>query len=75
MTIDTYNKIKRGLAISAFLPVPLNGSFKSFIRLIASSILKPNNVKYKDLYQLHLLKNEAYYYVLKHAMELITKLK
>ena len=75
MTIDTYNKIKRGLAISAFLPVPLNGSFKSFIRLIASSILKRDNVKYKDLYQLHLLKNESYYYVLKHALELLTQRK
>lgn len=73
MTLETFKKIKRSLAISVFLPIPLSGSFKDFFRMLASYILKRNKSKYKDLYQLHLLKNETYYYVIKNAIEIKTR--
>ena len=72
MTRETFKKIKRSLSISVFLPVPLSGQFKDFFRMLVSQILKRNKAKYKDKYQLHLLKNETYYYVIKNALELKT---
>lgn len=73
MVIREFNRIKRGLAVSVFLPVPLSGSFKDFFRMFASVLLKKNKVKYKDLQQLHLLKNETYYYLIKNGLELISE--
>jgi hypothetical protein len=73
MTREAFRKIKRSLAISVFLPVPLSGKFNDFFRLLASVVIRRNKIKYKDLYQLHLLKNETYYYVIKNAMELKTR--
>lgn len=70
MTLEAFKKIKRSLAISVFLPVPISGKFKDFVRMLFSSVLNRNKVKYKDKYQLHLLKNETYYYVIKNALEL-----
>ncbi len=75
MTLETFKKIKRSLAISVFLPVPLSGQFKDFFRMLASFILTRTKAKYKDKHQLHLLKNETYYYVIKNALELNTARK
>jgi len=70
MIEEAYNGIRKNLALSVFLPVPLSGKFKDFIRMFVSHIFKRNYIKYKDLYQLHLLKNETYYYVIKNALEI-----
>jgi hypothetical protein len=70
ITLRAFQKIKKSLAISVFLPVPLSGGFIDFFRMLASLLLKRNKIKYKDLYQLHLLKNETYYFVIKNALEL-----
>jgi poly-gamma-glutamate synthesis protein (capsule biosynthesis protein) len=68
MTEEIFKKIRRGIAISIFLPVPLNGSFKDFLKMFVSLILRRSKIKYKDLYQLHLLKNETYLFVIKNAL-------
>lgn len=72
MIEDIFKKIRRGIAISVFLPVPLNGSFKDFLKMFVSFILRRSKINYKDLYQLHLLKNETYLFVIKNALAQIT---
>ncbi len=75
MVTEVYNKIRRRLAISTFLPVPLNGKFSHFCRLLLSRIIKGSKIRYKDLNLLHLLKNETYLYVIKNALEILTESK
>lgn len=75
MIDEVYRKIRRRLAISTFLPVPLNSSFKDFTRLVMSKLTKRRNARYKDLNLLHILKNETYYYVIKNALEMNTRRK
>lgn len=75
MVTEVYGKIKRRLAISSFLPVPLNGRLKDFFRLLVSGIVRRGRTSYKNLNLLHLLKNETYYYVIKDALAIITREK
>jgi len=75
MVKEVYYKIRRRLAISTFLPVPLNTKFSHFCRLLLSRILKGSKIRYKDLNLLHLLKNETYLYVIKNALEILTESK
>jgi len=75
MIMEEYRKLKKLMAISVFLPVPFNGSFKSFIHMFLSNIMKRGQVRFKDLFILHLLKNETYHYVIKNGLEIIMKRK
>lgn len=75
MVDEVYRKIRRRLAISTFLPVPLNSNFKDFTRLVVSKLTGGRNTRYKDLNLLHILKNETYYYIIRNALEMSTRRK
>jgi hypothetical protein len=52
------------------MPIPYDGKLQSSLRRIASKLLGRSKKIDKTLLQLHLLRNEAYYYAAKHALEL-----
>lgn len=68
MSLAAYETIRRNLTLS-LLPIPFDGHFRSTLRRIASRMLGRSKAKEKDLLQLHLIRNEAYYYAAKHALE------
>lgn len=73
MSLQVYNqKVKKVLTYS-LLPFPYDGTIKSSLKRLLSRILKRGNKIDKDLLTLHLLRNEAYYYVARHALELISQ--
>ena len=74
MCLEAYEQIKRNLLFSLGT-FPFDGTIKSSLRRIVSYICGRNKKIDKELLQLHLLRNEAYYFAAKHALELKTKIK
>lgn len=72
MCLEVYEKIKRDLILS-LMPVPFDGSLVSSLRRIVSKLLGRSKKIDKQLFQLHLLRNEAYYFAVRHALEVKTK--
>jgi len=69
MCLEAYEQFKRNLIFS-LMPLSYDGNLSSSLRRIASRILGRSKRIDKTLLQLHLFRNEAYYYAAKHALEL-----
>jgi len=69
MSIEAYESIILPKLIFSIMPIPYNGNFKSTLRHLCSLLLGRARRTDKTLLQLHLLRNEAYYYAAKHALE------
>lgn len=67
MSLESYEKIRQNLLYS-LLPIPYTGNIYTSLRRMASIIIKREKID-KTLLQLHLLKNESYYYAARHALE------
>lgn len=74
MSLEAFEKIKRNLTLS-LMPIPFDGKIKSSLRRIASRMLGRSKKIDKTVLQLHLFKNEAYYYAAKHALEVLARKK
>lgn len=74
MSLEAYDSIRRNLLYS-LMHFPYDGSLFSSIRRIAGDLLKRRKKTDKDLLQLHLLRNEAYYYAARHALEVKVRAK
>jgi poly-gamma-glutamate synthesis protein (capsule biosynthesis protein) len=72
MSLESYQQFKRNLIFS-LMPIPYDGKLQSSLRRIASKFLGRYKEIDKTLLQLHLLRNEAYYYAAKHALEIQAK--
>ena len=72
MSLEAYEKIRKKLLLS-MLPVPYDGSVWSMARQMAHNLLKRKKAKDKHIQQLHLFRNEAYYYAARHALELMAR--
>lgn len=70
MSLEAYEKIRKKLLLS-MLPVPYDGSAWSMVRQMAHNLLRRKKGKDKRIQQLHLFRNEAYYYAARHALELM----
>ena len=74
MSLKAYGKIKQNFIFS-LAPIPYDGNIKSSVRRIVLRMLGRSKKIDKDLLQLHLLRNEAYYFAAKNALEVIAKRK
>ncbi|WNF37357.1 CapA family protein [Bacillaceae bacterium IKA-2] len=74
MSLAVYSKKIKSNFIYSILPFPYDGRLKSSLKRIIATLLGRKKID-KDLLALHLLRNEAYYYAAKHALELISKEK
>lgn len=74
MTRKAYVSVKRNFARSLF-KFPVDSSIKGTIKEIAATILGRRKMRNKPLSAMHLIRNEAYYYVMRHALELEVKEK
>lgn len=75
MSIEIYNKFVKKKLIYSLVPFPYDGNVISSIKTVASIILGRRKKEDKNLLSLHLLRNEAYYYAARHALELISQEK
>ncbi|MBY0145115.1 CapA family protein [Neobacillus niacini] len=73
MSLEAYNRQIKLPLFYSLLPIPYDGSMKSFIKNIVKALLGRERKDHKELQTLHFLRNEAYYYAARHALELITK--
>lgn len=70
MSLNEYeNGIRRKL-IYSLLPLPYDGSIKGSIYKILKKLLKKEKSVNKELLNLHITKNESYYFATKHALEI-----
>ncbi len=73
MTIEIYKKrLKRNL-IYSLVPIPYDGTALTSIKRIINNWLKRTKRTNKNIQALHLIRNETYQNVYKHALELISK--
>ncbi len=69
MSIEAYESIVLPNLIFSIMPIPYRGSFKSTLHYLCRKMLRRTEAVDKTLLQLHLLRNEAYYYATRHALE------
>ena len=69
MSLLAFKNIKRSL-ISSFFSFPLDSTLKGTIKEVAATLLGRRKRQIKHLTSLHLIRNEAYYYAMRHALEL-----
>lgn len=74
MTTTAFLGVKTNL-VRALSPIPVGHSFKSTIKEILATLLGRRRGVSKELLSLHMLRNEAYYYVARHALELQARKK
>lgn len=72
MVLSAYPLVRRQL-IKSFYSFPLDVSFAGTVKEILATIIGRRSKRKKALQSLHFLRNEAYYYVLRHAHELRAK--
>lgn len=72
MSLEAYEKIRRNLIFS-LMPIPYDGTLKGSLKRLASIVLGRRNKANKTLLQLHLIRNEAYYYAARHALEILAR--
>jgi len=70
MSLSAYRKIKKNLTYS-LSPVPYDGGLKSSVRRMLRVLCRKGKKVDKEQLLLHLLRNEAYYYAARHALEII----
>ena len=68
MSLAAYDRISQKFILS-LAPLVFDGKLGSSMRRALSCILGRNKKINKELLQLHLLRNEAYFYAAKHALE------
>ena len=69
MCLEAYERFSRDLVFS-LTAIPYDVRFHNSLRRIASSLLGGSKKVDKTLLQLHLIRNEAYYYAARHALEI-----
>jgi len=72
MNIQVYDRIKNALAISLCPLIPIDGKFKTFLRMNFSLLMK-KKINHRNLWQLILLKNDSLYFAIRHVLELKTQ--
>ncbi len=73
MSMEVYdNSIRRNLIKSAS-KIPFDGTFKGTLKEIAATLLGRRRNINRNLTQLHFMRNEAYYYAARHALEIISE--
>jgi len=73
MALEVYNKrLKRNL-IYSLVPIPYDGTILFSIKRIINRLLMRVKKQDKNISALHLIRNETYHNVFKHALELISK--
>lgn len=70
MSWDVFNQKLKPNLIDSLMPIPYDGKFKSSVKRMIASLIGRRKKIDKDLLSLHLIRNEAYYYAIKHALEL-----
>lgn len=70
MSVEAYELLRRRLILS-LMPIPYNGKLTSLIRALGYTLLGKANKVDKDMLQLHIFRNEAYYFAIRHALEII----
>jgi len=75
MNLEAYETTIKENLLFSLLPLPFIGNFRRSLRIIGSRILGRSKKPDKTLLQLHLLRNEAYYYAMKHALEIYVREK
>lgn len=73
MSISAYEKIVRRNLITSASKLPFDGTIKGRLKEIAAKILGRRKKVNKPLTQLHFMRNEAYYYAARHALEVKAK--
>lgn len=74
MSLETYHMIKK-LLIRSMSTIPTDGTITGTVREILATLLFRRKAFDKSLYSLHFLRNEAYYYATRHALELESREK
>ena len=69
MCLEAYEKLRARL-VTSILPFEYKGSVLKSVKPALASLFGRKSKKNKDLSLLHLLRNEAYYYAVRHALEL-----
>ncbi|WP_417880918.1 CapA family protein [Vibrio sp.] len=69
MVTSVYPRIKKNL-LSSFFSIPIEFSVKSWLKEFAATLLGRRKSTNKVLNGMHFMRNEAYYYVLRHGLEL-----
>lgn len=72
MSLETYDKVINKL-LKSMGAISFDGSVYKTARHILSSIFKRKKKRDRLLLQLHLLRNESYYYAAKNALEIINR--
>ena len=73
MSVDAYENIVRRNLIASASKLPFDGTFKGTLKEIAATLLGRRRNVNKLLTQLHFMRNEAYYYAARHALEIKAK--
>lgn len=69
MSVEAYQRVRRNLKRSLNV-FPLDRGPLDHAKTIVKRLLKRGSKEDKDLLQLHMLRNEAYYFAARHALEL-----
>jgi len=72
MVMLAYKHIHRNL-VAALLPFPLGVTAKRMLGIIATSLMGRREKENKACVALHIFRNEAYYYVIRHALEILAE--
>lgn len=72
MSLKAFEQIKRNMTFS-LMPVPFDGTIKGSLKRTISRLIGKKKKDDKTLLLLHLIKNEAYYYATRHALEVLSK--
>ncbi|WP_106475719.1 CapA family protein [Phytohalomonas tamaricis] len=71
MSLEVYHNYIKGNLTNALLPFPCDGTGKGTLREMIATLLGRRKHLNKRVLQLHLIRNETYYYVMRHALELL----
>lgn len=74
MSLEAYAKTRKNM-IYSLMPIPYDGEIISSFKKLVNRFLGRKKKVDKTILQLHLLKNEAYYYAAKHALEVMAREK
>ncbi|MBS1212715.1 MAG: CapA family protein [Proteobacteria bacterium] len=72
MSMQAYQVLRRRLILS-LMPIPYDGTLRTLVRASVAKLLGKRKKLDKDILQLHLLRNEAYYFAMRHALELMVR--
>lgn len=73
MCLKVYESIIKKNLIYALAPIPYDGTIKGSLYKIKQILLNKQKKADKTMLQLHLLRNESYYYATKNALDIIIR--